>query len=98
MKKASVTVTLAGEIRRRNFEITCYGEHLFLCFWSGSRGNQVVIQIDDEGKIRHDKTKTSWAEWLREAWKRFKERFRTRQGLEGEERRPLEHSDQTTGS
>ena len=41
-------VTDVQEVRRNNFEITCYGEHISLCFWSGSRENTVVVELVDE--------------------------------------------------
>ena len=66
-----MTVTAAGESCRKNFEITCSTDHFSLCFWSGSRKNQVVLLIDDGGEIRQEEIRTGWGEWLRQAWRRF---------------------------
>ena len=48
----------------RNFEMTCYGEHFTLVFWSGSRTNKMVIQTI-EGEVIVSVTKESWLKWLK---------------------------------
>ena len=71
MQKARLIVTGASESRRKNFQITCYADHLDLCFWSGSRGNQVVLQVDDEGAVYADVVRVTWREWLKEVFTKF---------------------------
>jgi hypothetical protein len=64
MQKARVIVTGTPESRRNNFEITCYGDHISLCFYSGARGNQLVVQVEGD-KIRVKTTRTAWIEWVK---------------------------------
>ncbi len=64
MQKARRIVTEAGEARRKDFEISCYGNHISLCFWSGKRRNQIVVQVD-QGEISVTVTKETWTEWLK---------------------------------
>ena len=45
-------VTNAEKSRRKNFQITCYGNHFILCFWSGSRGNQYEVWMGDDEKAQ----------------------------------------------
>ena len=45
-------VTNTKKSRRKNFEITCYGDHFILCFWSGSRGNQYEVWMGSDGKAQ----------------------------------------------
>ncbi len=63
MQKARLIVTEAGEPRRKDFEIWCYGQHISMCFWSGNRGNQIVVQ--EEGEIYVTVTRETWTEWLK---------------------------------
>ena len=64
MQKALMIVTEATESRRENFEISCYGDHICFSFWSGSRGNKIVVQmVDDE---IHTNIRQTWREWLKE--------------------------------
>jgi hypothetical protein len=52
MERARTTVTDAKESYRKNFEITCVGDHISLCFWSGSREIQFVVEMDRDEKVR----------------------------------------------
>ena len=54
MEKARLFVINAEKSRRKNFQITCYGNHITLCFWSGSRGNQYEVWMGDDEKA-HEK-------------------------------------------
>ena len=50
MERARTTVTDAKESYRKNFEITCVGDHISLRFWSGSRRNKLRVQMGDDEK------------------------------------------------
>lgn len=61
MQKALVIVTEATESRRKDFEIVCCGDHICLCFWSGSRGNQIVVQVANN-EIFSTNIRQTWRE------------------------------------
>ena len=69
MQKARLIVTEAGEPLRKDFEIWCYGQHISLCFWSGNRGNEIVVQ-EEGGEIRVTTTRETWIEWLKGVFER----------------------------
>ena len=75
MQMARLIVTKTSESCLRNFELTCYGEHFSIIFWSGSRQNKFVIQII-QGEIHVDVTGESWRRWFQknveEIWNSFK--------------------------
>ena len=48
--KARVIVSETSESRRKNFQITCTGDHINWCFYSGSKGNKIEIIVED-GKV-----------------------------------------------
>ena len=48
MQKSRLIVTETEESVRTDFEITCYGEHISLCFWSGKRENKILVQMVKE--------------------------------------------------
>ena len=68
MQKSRLIVTETGESVRKNFEITCYGEHISLGFRSGKRQNKIVVQMV-EGEIHDRFTDRSWWEKLKELLK-----------------------------
>ena len=63
MQKAVGTVRDTSESCRKNYKITCYGKHISLCFWSGSRGNEIVVENDE--KVKVTTVKQTWWEWLK---------------------------------
>ncbi|CAB4019451.1 Hypothetical predicted protein [Paramuricea clavata] len=69
MQKTSLIVTDTGESCRKDFEITCYGDHIALCFCSGSRGNRIVVQVV-KGEIHVTTMRRTWKESLRSVFKR----------------------------
>ena len=73
-QKARVIVTEAESWARKNFQITCYGDHFPYVFYSGSRCHQVVVQVSG-GELRVKTNITSWTEWLqavvRRKWSDF---------------------------
>jgi hypothetical protein len=75
MQKARLIVTEAGGPRRGNFEITCYGDHISLCFWSGFRENQIVVQVN-RGEIHVNITEETLLEWLKGVFTRNWEEFK----------------------
>ena len=62
-------VTERSESCLRNFQITCYGDHISLRFWSGSKENRFVVQFSN-GKIHVTTENLSW----RESFERFLQR------------------------
>ncbi len=62
MQRARRIVTEAKESCRRNLEITCYGDHITLLFWSGSRGNKIAVQLVD-GETRVTTTGETSPAW-----------------------------------
>ena len=62
-------MTDTRESCRKDFEITCYGDHIALCFWSGSRGNRIVIQVVN-GEIYVTTDRRTWKETLRSVFQR----------------------------
>jgi hypothetical protein len=75
MQNARLIVTAAPEARRKNFEIRCYGDHIQLCFYSGSRENVMVVQVV-EGDVSVTITKETSIEWIkglfRYHWEEYK--------------------------
>ena len=67
MQKARLIVTQVGESCRKDFAITCYGDHISLRFWSGSRRNKIVVLVF-QGEI-HVTTRETSLEWLREVFR-----------------------------
>ena len=76
MQTSRFIATEAQEWCRKNLEITCYGEHISLVFWSGARQNKFVVQTVS-GQIRVSVTGESWRMWLQrkvqECWETFKD-------------------------
>ena len=74
MQMARTIITETSLPCRKNLEITCYGDHISYCFWSGSRGNQLVVQ-SNKGEIRVRTIKRTWRESLKAVvknnWKKF---------------------------
>ena len=67
MQKARVTKTRKSN--RKNFEIICVGDHKSLCFWSGSRENQLLVYIGSTGEARAkecEKNLHMWRDCLKE--------------------------------
>ncbi|CAB4004424.1 Hypothetical predicted protein, partial [Paramuricea clavata] len=69
MQKTSVIVAESGKSCREDFEITCHGDHIALCFWSGSRGNRIVVQVVN-GEIHVTTDRKTWQESLRSVFQR----------------------------
>ncbi|CAB4004425.1 Hypothetical predicted protein [Paramuricea clavata] len=69
IQKTSLIVTETGESCRKDFEITCHGDHIALCFWSGSRGNSIVVQVVN-GEIYVTTNRKTWNESLRSVFQR----------------------------
>ena len=79
MQTARLTVTkeesrfLSGVLK--DFELICYCEHFTLCFWSGSKANQIVAQMDPgtPNEVSVDKKYGTWCSYLEEvvqnAWR-----------------------------
>ena len=63
MQMARMIATEAQEWCRTNFEMTCYGEHFSLVFYSGARQNKFVIQTVG-GEIHVNVVGESWRMWL----------------------------------
>ena len=62
----------------KNFELTCYCDHFTLRFWSGSKGNKIVVQIDpNTGNVSVETTSRTWSGYLQvvvqNAWNHFKD-------------------------
>jgi formylmethanofuran dehydrogenase subunit C len=74
MQKARVIVTEAESWARKNFQITCYGDHFSYVFYSGSRYHQVVIQVSG-GELRVKTNITSWTGWLQAVVRRNFSKF-----------------------
>ena len=74
MEKARLIVTEAHESSRKDYEIRCYGEHISLCFYSGSRGNKISV-IAVEGKVQVHTGRPTWNVWLRELCQRCFDSF-----------------------
>ena len=76
MQMSRFITTEAQEWCRRNIEITCYGEHFSLVFWSGARQNKFVVQTI-AGQVHVSVTGESWRMWLQrkiqECWEAFKD-------------------------
>ena len=72
---ARLIVTKAQEWCRKNFEMTCYGDHFALVFYSGARENKFVVQLV-RGEIHVDVVGESTRMWLersvQECWDWFK--------------------------
>ena len=64
MQMARETVTECSESCRKNFQITCDGDHISLCFWSGSKANRFVVQFSN-GNIYVTTENLSWWESLK---------------------------------
>ena len=75
MQMARLVATEAEECCRKNFEMTCYGEHFSLVFYAGARENKFVIQTV-AGEIHVNVVGESWRIWLQrkvqECWNGFK--------------------------
>ena len=62
----------------KDFELTCYCDHFTLHFWSGSKGHQIVVQMDLEtpNKVSVETTRETWCGYLKgvvqNAWDLFK--------------------------
>ena len=69
MQMAREIVTECSESCRKDFQITCYGDHLSLRFCSGSKKNRFVVQCSN-GKIYVTTVKLSWWESLKRFFKR----------------------------
>ena len=72
--KSSLIVSETPESRRRNFQITCTGDHINWCFYSGSEGNKIEIIVQD-GKVGIGAEKTTWQESLKITLKRYAKVF-----------------------
>ena len=74
MQMARTIITDTSLSCRKDLEITCYGDHISYCFWSGSRGNQLVVQAN-KGEIKVHTIKRTWLESLKAVvknnWKKF---------------------------
>jgi hypothetical protein len=64
LAEALRVVLKTSESRRKSCEITCLGEHLSLCFWSGKRKNKLEVR-ESGGKVN-----ASWTSLSR--WESFK--------------------------
>ena len=64
MQKVRLIATETEEWCRKNFEVTCYGEHFTLIFWSGARKDRMVVQTV-KGEIHVSVTKQSWLMWFK---------------------------------
>ena len=73
---ARMIVTEAKEWCRKNFEMTCYGEHFSLVFFARARENKFVIQVVG-GEVHVSVVGESWRMWLQrkvqEYWDWFKD-------------------------
>jgi hypothetical protein len=65
MQKIRLIATELKESCRKDLELTCYGDHIHLCFWSGSRGNKIVVQIVD-GNTKITTCQRTWKESVRD--------------------------------
>ena len=55
----------------KDFKLICYCEHFDLVFYSGSRGHQVVIQMDpDTGKAQVSTSTETWKAYLKETFRK----------------------------
>ena len=74
MQMARTIITETSLSCRKDLEITCYGDHVSYCFWSGSRGNRLVVQAN-KGTIEVRTIKRTWRESLKAVvknnWKQF---------------------------
>ena len=75
MQKARVIATGAPASCRKNLEMTCYADHFSMRFWSGDRGNKIVIQIEDEDEISVIVEQRTWRQSIRDLFKRVWEQL-----------------------
>ena len=75
MIKARVIVTELPELCRKDLELTCIGEHISYCFWSGSRGNQIVVQPNEENRIVATTVRQTWRMFLKDVIESNLEKF-----------------------
>jgi hypothetical protein len=74
MQKARLIVAGAPESCRKNFEITCYGEHISFRFCSGSRGNKIAVLVC-EGTIHVVIEERTWKQAMIDFFKRQWQQF-----------------------
>ena len=60
MQLLRLIVTELRESCRKNLQITCYGDHISYCFYSGAGDNEIVVQIDGEDIVVDVLNKTWW--------------------------------------
>ena len=60
MQMAREIVTNTSESCRKNFQITCYGEHFSLRFRSGAKENQIVVQFCNGNIIVTTEKRSLW--------------------------------------
>ena len=65
MIRTRVLVIMLSESCRRDVEITCRGQHIFYCFWSGSRGNHIEVKTNEENELVVTTVTKTWQEFLR---------------------------------
>lgn len=76
MQMARMITTEAQEWCRTNFEMTCYGEHFSLVFYSGARQNKFVIQMVRE-EIHVHVVGESWRMWLQKKIQQYWDWFKS---------------------
>ena len=74
MQRARMIATGAPPSCRKNLEMTCYAEHFSLRFWSGDRGNKVVVLVDG-GNICFVVEQRTWQQSIRDLFKRVWEQL-----------------------
>ena len=70
MQSARLVVTNTKTCYRENLELTCYGDHFTLIFWSGARKNKMVVQIVGK-EIHVAVTEESWRMWFGKVVEKF---------------------------
>ena len=74
MQETRKLVTEKSESCRKNFKITCFTDHFSLCFWSGDKRNEFVVQRS-AGKCHAHIVSLSFSEWIKGAFKRYWQKF-----------------------
>ena len=74
VQKVRLLATEAPESCRKDLQITCISDHMHLCFWSGSRGNKIVVQVT-EGKVEVTTSEKTWKESLRDFFRNNKKKI-----------------------
>ena len=74
MIKARVIVTEVPELCRRDLELTCIGDHISYCFWSGI-GNKIVVQTNEKNELVVTTVRQTWLMFLKDViesnWNKF---------------------------